>query len=140
MCYSTCIMNDSYPTVPAVIVDYPDSPQVTIGHNVSVLCSASGIPLPNIMWSREGQSDNVNSSRLVLLSRVLDATHIISELTLRDAERQDDGQYSCTASNDIGTHTENFYLQVQGMYVHSFSIAICVCCLPSSTHRATTNN
>ena len=116
--YKDCHNNDVcylFHAVPATIVEYPNSPNVVINDSVTLVCLASGIPLPNITWSREGEGDIVNSSESVILSRVVNATHVTSELTLVATGQQDTGQYNCLADNGIGTDNVSFHLQVVGM-------------------------
>ena len=92
-------------------MEYPKSPSVVITHSISLVCLASGTPLPNITWNREGEGDIDNSSE----SRVVNATHVTSELTLVATGQQDTGQYNCLADNGIGTDNVSFYLQILGM-------------------------
>ena len=101
----------------AAILDHPDSPEVVISHNVSLVCSGSGIPLPNVTWSKDRDGDIINSPDSVLLSRVVNATHVTSELTLIAVEQQYTGQYNCTLDNVVSRDTASFYLQVLGMVI-----------------------
>ena len=101
--------------VPATVVEYLESPSVVITHSISLVCLASGIPPPNITWSRKGEGDISNSSESVILSRVVNATHVTSEFTLVATGQQDTGQYNCLADNGIGTDNVSFHLQVVGM-------------------------
>ncbi|XP_074634703.1 uncharacterized protein LOC141893218 [Acropora palmata] len=80
--------------VPPKITTKPLNTRSEIGANVTLTCEASGDPLPNITWTREGattnQLDNVTGPSFDLVAvRLIDA-----------------GSYRCTAENGYGTVTE----------------------------------
>ena len=117
LCTKAVVVENVYVfhTVPTAIVEHPESQEVVVSNCISLVCLASGIPPPNITWSREGEGDISNSSESVILSRVVNATHVTSELTLVATGQQDTGQYNCLADNGIATDNVSFYLQILGM-------------------------
>ena len=67
------------------------------GEMIVFTCNTEGSPLPNITWYKNGdevfETGNINISMLTVGSRV------ISNLTITDATRFDDGDYWCNATN-----------------------------------------
>ena len=106
------------PTVPTAIISSPESPEVVIGNNITLTCSASGIHLPNITWSRKGEII-VESSKEIISQSVVNETVLASDLKITNTEQRDTGNYSCSAKNSAGVDTKLFYLQVLGMCKYS---------------------
>ena len=78
--------------VPAEITSHPsESIQVNVGESITLVCEATGVPLPTIRWS---YPSSVNR-RVDIASD--ERGH--SRLTVMDAAVADMGTYSCTASN-----------------------------------------
>ncbi|KAM4877133.1 hemicentin-2 [Thomomys bottae] len=71
------------------------------GVEVKVSCSASGYPAPHISWSREGLALREHS-------RVRVDTQ--GSLLIRDLAPEDAGNYSCKATNEVGTDEETVTL------------------------------
>ncbi|XP_069861249.1 hemicentin-2 [Dipodomys merriami] len=71
------------------------------GVEVKVSCSASGLPAPHISWSREGLALREGSRIRV------DAQ---GTLLIRDLAPEDAGNYSCRATNEVGTDEETVTL------------------------------
>ena len=68
------------------------------GHNLTVFCNASGIPLPMMTWIKVGGVNiSTNGSELVF-------THI---------NRSQAGEYRCEASNLCGNASETATIEVQ---------------------------
>ena len=94
------------------LFEFPMDTVADISETVSFTCSASGIPLPDISWYKDGipldsLTDNITESRngTVSISSVL----VLSDLILSDA-----GVYSCNASHsDSGTDIREFSLTLQ---------------------------
>ena len=86
---------------PEALVASPNS-------NVSFQCNATGIPDPEITWTREG----VDLSRRHLVANdVLTLTRIVS---------LDEGRYICTATNAAGFSQKSVTLTVEGLCVVGF--------------------
>ena len=80
--------------VPPMFVSIPTSIAVEENQNVTFTCLARGLPLPNITWSKVGESLPVEA--------------VITEqgsLLLLEVWPKDSGNYSCTASNLAGEIT-----------------------------------
>ena len=87
--------------------------EVVIGNNVTLSCSASGLYLPNIVWSKAGQNIS-SSSRLIITEIVANESFLTSHLEISNTEQGDTGNYTCTADNTAGIDASYSYLQVLG--------------------------
>ncbi|XP_067849467.1 neural cell adhesion molecule 2-like isoform X2 [Heptranchias perlo] len=91
--------------VPPVIHVPERSANATADHqeSVTLLCTATGSPEPNISWYRNGrlveQDDKYSLKRS-------------TELTIRNIAREDTGPYSCRATNKAGSMEEQLSLKV----------------------------
>ncbi|XP_044180167.1 leucine-rich repeats and immunoglobulin-like domains protein 2 isoform X1 [Acropora millepora] len=79
--------------VPPKITTNPLNERIEIGTNVTLTCEASGDPLPNITWTREGATTNQ-------LDNVIGPSFHLVAVRLNDS-----GSYRCTAENGYGTVT-----------------------------------
>ena len=70
--------------------------------NVTVECSAEGVPPPSLSWSKDGVKLKSLQSNL---------------LHLRDIAREDTGRYTCTAENFLGFVSQSTLLSVRGRYM-----------------------
>ncbi|XP_032515203.2 uncharacterized protein LOC116768570 isoform X1 [Danaus plexippus] len=75
------------------------------GEEVTLICQVSGVPAPRVRWIRSGRllanttiSSNLNSGRIFLLR----SEGQTSNLTIKSADIQDSGQYTCNAENRAG--------------------------------------
>jgi len=86
--------------VPPKITTVPNRrPNVYAGQSITLICNASGDPLPNITWTREGFTEaefNVSDFKL----------HLVN------LQRKDIGGYKCTADNGYGTATSLSVLNI----------------------------
>ncbi|ALC39016.1 CG11320, partial [Drosophila busckii] len=87
--------------VPPDIVDYQTSQDVVCasGQNVTLTCSATGVPQPNIIWRRE------ENTPLLLTNEQGEPSELYSQeaqnLTLWQLQREHMGAYLCIASNGV---------------------------------------
>lgn len=74
------------------------------GEEVTLVCRVSGLPAPRVRWVRAGRplgnntSSNVNSGRAFMLR----SEGQTSNLTIKSADIQDSGTYTCNAENRAG--------------------------------------
>ena len=106
--------------MPPTIESAPFDTQVVIGNSVSISCSASGVPLPNITWSRVEHEELMNHTDTLIIASVQDDNDITSLLTIVNAVQENTGYYNCTAENNIGRDSVIFHLQVQGMLYYDY--------------------
>jgi len=68
-----------------------------LGESVTFTCTATGIPLPMIMWTDE------DDTMLMGSDMVINSTSIISTLTISNLQDEDFDNYTCTATNMFGS-------------------------------------
>ena len=99
------------PLVPATILEDPERISAFAPDAVSVMCRASGFPIPTITWIRMAMNGSV--TELSSSSSNLDITEQVDEVTLNSTlmvdptSILDTGNYSCRAVNEFGNVTSN---------------------------------
>lgn len=86
--------------------------KVQVGHPVELPCVVRGVPEPTISWTKDGKRYPVTAD---------------GSLALRNVELEDDGTYTCTATNTAGRDKVGVQLLVQG-YSSSGSCLILLRC------------
>ena len=86
--------------------------------NVTLICRAVGIPVPDISWYFNGIMINVsdNSSKYMIMSRSLNITTTENTLTMYNVTSSDVGTYTCNSSNMIGSVTSSGILTVTSKF------------------------
>lgn len=82
---------------------------VCYGGQVVMRCTVSGQPQPVIVWSLN--SKVIKPSRFFQLS--YQDPH--AQLLVAEAFSEDEGEYTCTATNSVGTDSSSCYLTVEGV-------------------------
>ena len=79
-----------FSTVPPRITTEPErESKVSVGDNLTLTCNVSGDPLPEVTWSKDGQT-------LKLFNVTGPVLHLVN------VTRKDVGSYKCTAKNKVG--------------------------------------
>ena len=94
-----------------IILQSPESLSEIQGSNVTLTCSATGFPLPTLLWTfTNGASDTVNLASTRIMS--LDG-RIVNELDLVNVIEEHVGTYSCLAINifDVASSSATLVLQ-----------------------------
>ena len=87
------------------------------GSNGSITCTATGYPVPTVVWQNSDGS-SLSNNRLISGSPVISSTGVGNvtsvsvELMVIGALRVDTGTYRCSASNDDGDITRNVNITV----------------------------
>ena len=87
------------------------------GNNGSITCTATGYPVPTVVWQNSDGS-SLSNNRLVSGSPVISSTgvgNVISvtvELMVLGAMRADTGMYRCLANNSVGSTTKYINITV----------------------------
>lgn len=79
-------------------VDVGSSVTTVTGNALSLRCNATGVPTPQIAWSKDGSSLDAKGPLYVLSS----------------LSSSDSGRYQCTASNIDGTDKQDIFINVLG--------------------------
>ena len=82
------------------------------GSSVTLQFSVSGSPIPSVIWEHEGHGEVKMSSR----QHVVELSGGVTSLTISDLICEDDGIYTCTAVNHLGTVSTACRLTVLGKH------------------------
>ena len=89
------------------------------GSNGSITCTATGYPVPTVVWQNSDGS-SLSNNRLVsgnpvniLFTGVGNVTSVSVELMVIGAMRVDTGMYRCSANNSVSSTTRNISITVQ---------------------------
>ena len=92
---------------------------ITEGSDGSITCTATGYPVPTVVWQNSDGS-SLSNNRLVSGSPVNisptgvgNVTSVSVELMVIGAMRVDTGMYTCSANNNISNTTRNISITVQ---------------------------
>ena len=95
---------------------------ITEGSNGSITCTATGYPVPTVVWQNSDGS-SLSNNRLVSGSPVNisstgvgNVSSVSVELMVIGAMRVDTGMYRCSANNSLGTNTSSIIITVQCKY------------------------
>ena len=108
---------------------HPGDARITVGPvetpslingDVTLTCTASGIPLPSVMWLDQDSGTVVPATDMII-----NDTTIMSTLTLTSLQADDFGSYECTATNMFDNDTETAFLGSEyHIHHHNLSLAI----------------
>ena len=91
---------------------------ITEGSNGSITCTATGYPVPTVVWQNSDGS-SLDNNRLVSGSPVISSTGVGNvtsvsvELMVIGAMRVDTGMYRCSANNSVSNTTRNINITIQ---------------------------
>ena len=91
-----------------VVVEYLNASGI-MGREVSLTCKASGDPLPEVTFLKEGTlipyTPGVqNSDDRIIVDTSREGEYAQARLVIRDLMRSDDGLYACIAKNNGAFH------------------------------------
>jgi len=105
--------------VAAVIVDAPQTQNVTTGESFMLTCNATGYPVPKIEWRQNGTSYTIRDPSVVTIAPTEELQSTSSVITVTNAATSDTGLYQCVATNGVDTDIENATVIVQGTIIGS---------------------
>ena len=92
---------------------------IIVGSNGSITCTATGYPVPTVVWQYSNGS-SLSNNRLVSgnamnvsSTSVGNVTSVSVELMAIGAMRVDTGMYRCSANNSVNSTTRNISITVQ---------------------------
>ena len=104
----------SLPIVATVIVDSPQTQNVTAGQSFMLTCNATGYLVPTIEWRQNGTSYTIRDPSVITISPTDEIRSNSSVITVTNATISDTGLYQCVATNVVGTDIQNATVIVQG--------------------------
>ncbi|XP_076342776.1 cell adhesion molecule Dscam1-like isoform X2 [Tachypleus tridentatus] len=99
-------------TAPVLLETFPDQ-TLNPGRSVSLHCTASGTPLPQVTWALDGYYVPDND-RVRIGDYVSRSGNVVSFVNISNVQVQDGGAYECTAENDVGKIRHSARLNVFG--------------------------
>lgn len=106
------LQDNEFACLPAISPIHP-SVQATEGTNVTMSCTVSGIPTPDVQWIWKNRPiANVSGLPSHKKSYILNYNGTRSTLTIYSAELLDAGVYFCVASNKAGKVKSNVTLSI----------------------------
>jgi len=77
---------------------------------VTFTCIAIGLPLPDITWSSDSNSNIMGQLNDVMINDIVDGTMRESRLTLTSLRADDFQNYTCNVTNQFGSDSETVLL------------------------------
>ena len=89
------------------------------GHGGSITCTATGYPVPTVVWQNSdgsGLSNNrlVSGIPVILPTGVGNVTSVSVELRVIGAMMVDTGMYRCLATNTVNSTSRSIVISVRG--------------------------
>ena len=106
---------------------------ITEGSNGSITCTATGYPVPTVVWQNSDGS-SLSNNRLVSGSAVISSTGVGNvssvsvELMVIGVLRVDTGIYRCSANNSVNSTIRNLNTTVQCKHLRTYNF-ICMACI-----------
>ena len=91
---------------------------ITEGSNGSITCTATGYPVPTVVWQNSDESSLSNNRLLsgrpvISYTSVGNVSSVSVELMVIGAMRVDSGMYRCSVINSVNNATRNIDMNVQ---------------------------
>ena len=105
-----------YTIVATVIVTSPQTQNVTAGESFTLLCNATGYPVPSIEWTLNGTSYIIEDPSIATIMPLEGLRSNSSNLTVTSAMTNDTGIYECVATNVVNNDTQDANVTVQSEF------------------------
>ncbi|KAG8202163.1 hypothetical protein JTE90_010519 [Oedothorax gibbosus] len=76
-----------------------------IGGSVNLTCLVTGHPLPTVEWFKDDELVNTTNERLQVSTSEMDTVNVLASLLIENLMRDDNGTYTCQASNEFTNKT-----------------------------------
>ena len=107
-------LNVEHPNITDLVTSSGD--EAIEGENVDISCSAFGIPIPSIMWKKDGVT--LSSGRGTTISYSSNSTN--SVVSIANVTSSAGGSYTCRATSRIGEDNSTVVLIIVGMSSHQY--------------------
>ena len=115
---------------------------ITEGSNGSITCTATGYPVPTVVWQNSDGS-SLSNNRLVsgspvnMSTGVGNVTSVSVELMVIGAMRADTEMYRCSANNSVSSTIRNITITVQCklFYIRIIRMYVRICVDIYKTHK-----
>ncbi|ERE68516.1 putative peroxidasin like protein [Cricetulus griseus] len=94
------------PARPTFVIQ-PQNTEVLVGESVTLECSATGHPLPQITWTRGDRTPLPTDPRVTITPS--------GGLYIQNVEQSDSGEYTCFASNSVDSIHATAFIIVQAL-------------------------
>ena len=84
------------------------------GTSLSLKCTASGNPLPQVTWTLDGSSLHESTSRLSVGDFVTKSFEVVSYVNISSLNMEDGGVYACMAANEISSVVHADRVDIRG--------------------------
>ncbi len=95
----------------------PVEVRVSEGGSCTLECNASGTPLPEVIWTRNGQQ--IKSNEHFVLESSSEGNH---RLIIKNAQYAHSGQYVANVKHKVRTQFMNFNVTITGMFRYELDI------------------
>ena len=86
---------------PLLLVE-PSAVNATLSENFTLVCSASGYPVPTIIWTHNGTIVNEDENNQdTIIANMISSRSVRSTLTVSMAAINDSGDYTCIVTSDF---------------------------------------
>ncbi|KAG1671041.1 Down syndrome cell adhesion molecule-like protein Dscam2 [Nymphon striatum] len=100
--------------LPPKLIDSFKSRTLQPGPSISLKCTASGRPTPNIIWKYNDQYLEDNE-RFVFREKILGNGTVHSKVIIKSVRAIDGGEYTCMANNEVGNISHAGTINVYGL-------------------------
>ncbi|KAK2578017.1 hypothetical protein KPH14_008439 [Odynerus spinipes] len=109
---------------------------VKLGDRVRLICSATGHPQPNVVWSKHVNGFNTYDA----IHRKTAATSLSAVYEIYSVSPDDEGSYSCQASNSVGIVEDRVHIRIEDNDVDSVPCRDDISCNNNNRHPPYTEN
>lgn len=88
-----------------------------VGESIEIQCTVIGIPTPSVSWSKDGVEIVTTSHTIIQTPVLLPDDSILSVLSIINSDISDDGEYTCTGINHLGSSSLTIELTLAGKTV-----------------------
>ena len=121
-----------FSTDPANIIDSPANLTVNQSFSANFSCTAFGNPIPQIVWSRDEDSDLSDNVDTISVNTIIVNEFIITSILLINSTMRshDTGMYNCTAVNNVPNNINADNIQIAELVIQGKLFGNVITCQP----------